>query len=308
MIGANEAIAEVLERIADLVEAQRGNPHRVRAYRSAAQTLRSLEQPVEAVLRDEGREGLMRLPGIGRSMAALVDEYVHTARVALLERLEGQVSPEDLFTTVPGVGEQLAHRIHDSLGVETLEELELAAHDGRLESVPGLGPRRARGIRDSLAAILGRSSRRHARHRRWVESGRRPPVEADPRASARTRPDVAVLLDVDAEYRRRAEAGELRTIAPRRFNPEGRSWLPVLHTERGGWAFTALYSNTARAHRLGTTRDWVVIYFERDGEEDQCTVVTEHRGTLAGRRVVRGREAECAGRLGPGDHPLPRAS
>ena len=98
---------------------------------------------------------------------------------------------------------------------------------------------------------------------------------------------------MDAEYRRRAAAGELRRIAPRRFNPGGQAWLPVLHVDRDGWSFTALYSNTARAHELGTTRDWVVVYAERDGREDQCTVVTERSGALRGERVVRGREDEC---------------
>ncbi len=107
-------------------------------------------------------------------------------------------------------------------------------------------------------------------------------------------PAVALLLDVDAEYRRRAAAGDLPRIAPRRFNPEGKAWLPILHTRRGDWHLTALFSNTARAHDLGRTRDWVVLYFY-DGEhrEHQCTVVTETRGELAGMRVVRGREGEC---------------
>lgn len=86
-----------------------------------------------------------------------------------------------------------------------------------------------------------------------------------------------------------------RTIAPRRFNPDKKAWLPILHTERGPWSFTALFSNTARAHQLGTTDDWVVIYFERDGREGQCTVVTERPGPRAGRRVVRGREDEGSG-------------
>jgi hypothetical protein len=67
----------------------------------------------------------------------------------------------------------------------------------------------------------------------------------------------------------------------------------VLHAERDGWSFTALFSNTARAHELGKTQDWVVIFYSRDGDEGQCTVVTESRGPLAGRRVVRGRETEC---------------
>jgi putative hydrolase len=103
-----------------------------------------------------------------------------------------------------------------------------------------------------------------------------------------------MLLDVDREYREKAADGKLPTIAPRRFNPEGQSWLPVLHAQHAGWHFTALFSNTAQAHRLGTLRDWVVIYFYDDEHaEGQHTVVTETRGPLAGRRVVRGREAEC---------------
>jgi DNA polymerase (family 10) len=102
-----------------------------------------------------------------------------------------------------------------------------------------------------------------------------------------------VILDVDAEYRRKAEAGLLKTITPRRFNPEQKSFLPILHTEREGLHFTALFSNTARAHDLGKTRDWVVVYYDQDGHENQCTVVTEHHGPMTGERVVRGREREC---------------
>ncbi len=70
--------------------------------------------------------------------------------------------------------------------------------------------------------------------------------------------------------------------------------MPILHAEREGWHFTALFSNTARAHDLGRTHDWVVIYFyDDDHREDQCTVVTEAHGPMTGERVVRGREAEC---------------
>jgi hypothetical protein len=62
----------------------------------------------------------------------------------------------------------------------------------------------------------------------------------------------------------------------------------------GDWHFTALFSNTATAHQLGRTRDWVVIHFyDDDHAERQRTVVTEVRGALRGRRVVRGREPEC---------------
>jgi hypothetical protein len=108
-------------------------------------------------------------------------------------------------------------------------------------------------------------------------------------------PSVDILLDVDREYRDKAKAGSLPKIAPRRMNPEGKAWLPVLHTRFGPWHFTALFSNTERAHELHRIFDWVVIFYsDPEGGEGQATVVTERRGTLTGQRVVRGREPECA--------------
>jgi len=284
---SNQDVTDVFEQVADLLEAQHANRFRVRAYREGARAVRALDQSVFEILDRGGPKQLEKLPGIGKSLAATIEELGHSGRLRLLERLLGEVSPEDLFTTVPGIGEDLAHRIHQELGTESLEELELAAHDGRLLTVHGFGERRVRGVREALASTLARSTRRRARLVRLRERT----VEGVPR-----RPSVERLLEVDARYRRLAGEGKLRRITPRRFNPAGEAWLPIMHLDLGGWFFTALYSNSARAHDLGRNRDWVVIYYERDGHEEQATVVTETRGPLAGRRVVRGRETEC-GRL-----------
>jgi hypothetical protein len=267
--------------MAELLHAQQANPFKVGAYRRAADTVERLPVGVRDVLAQQGREGLDALPGIGRGIAGAIAEMLATGRWAQLDRLRGSLEPATLFQTVPGVGPELAERIHDALGIETLEALEVASHDGRLDAVPGVGPRRAAAIRAALAEILGRSGL----VRRTL------PSEA---AAAGSEPPVAMLLDVDREYRDKAQAGALPRIAPRRFNPGGEAWLPVLHVERAPWHFTALYSNTARAHELGRTRDWIVLYFHDDDHvERQRTVVTETRGSLQGRRVVRGREAEC---------------
>jgi hypothetical protein len=285
----NQDIADVLGRISDLLEAQDADRYRVNAYRRAAKVILDLTQSAAGMAASDDNQKLEDLPNIGKSIAGTIRQYVRSGRNGLLERLEGQIAPEDLLTTVPGIGEALAWRIHTELDIVTLEELELAAHDGRLEEVEGIGRRRAEAIRDSVGAILIRSSRRRAkRMRRFERTGE----STGPGSSAVT-PSVGAILEIDAEYRQRAGAGKLKTIAPRRFNPEGRSWLPIMHADREGWHFTTLFSNTARAHELKRTRDWVVIYFERDGLEDQCTVVTEPGGPLKGRRVVRGREKEC---------------
>jgi hypothetical protein len=274
----SQSIAGRLRQAAELLQAQGANPYRVAAYRNAAQSVGRTDVDLRAILARRGRAGLAELPSIGIGIAGAIAEMLETGRWTQLERLRGSLDPTMLFRTVPGIGPELAERIHDTLGIETLEALEVACHDGRLEHVPGVGPRRAAAIRGAIADILDIARL----HRRLPAPS---PVE----------PTVQMLLDIDREYRERAAAGRLTLITPRRFNPSGKAWLPVLHAQRDPWHFTALFSNTARAHELGRTHDWVVLHFDHDHDaERQRTVVTEHRGRLAGRRVVRGRETECA--------------
>jgi putative hydrolase len=105
---------------------------------------------------------------------------------------------------------------------------------------------------------------------------------------------VSLILDIDQEYREKAAAGKLKQIAPRQYNPKRIAWLPILTTTHKGYKFTVLFSNTQRAHELGKTNDWVVVYYEKGEGENQCTVVTEQKGSLKSKRVIRGREKECA--------------
>jgi DNA polymerase (family X) len=273
---SNKEIARQLDRVADLLEDLEANPFRVRSYRGAAEELRGLRRSAADLYAEGGAARLREIPSVGRALAGAIAEIVETGRLRLLDRLEAESCPIEAFKRLPGVGDGLAHRIHDELGVTTLEELEVAAHDGRLEAMAGIGPKRARGIRDALSVKLARTLRPTPEPTRWEQ-----------------RPSVALLLDVDKEYRWRARTGQLRRIAPRRFNPGGDAWLPIMEVEREGWELRALFSNTQRAHELGRTRDWVVIYYHRDGDHGQATVVTARTGKLRELRVVRGREPEC---------------
>jgi hypothetical protein len=268
----NAEVASILERVATLLAAQGASPPRVHAWEHAAAHLRALDRDVSELVAREGLLGLDRLAGIGPSLAAAIDEIVRTRQLRFLAHLEGDLGDEALFATIPGIGAALARRIATTLHIRTLEELELAAHDGRLETIRGVGTRRARTVRDSLDVLLRGSARR--------------------RSMAVDRVPVAALLDIDGTYRDLAARDALPKIAPRRFNPNQAAWLPIMHVDRDGWHFTALYSNTARAHRLGKTHDWVVIYAERDGHEVQHTIVSETEGPLVRQRVVRGRERE----------------
>ena len=271
----NDSIARCLEDVAELLQAQGANPFRVQAYRKAAATVRGLGRPVAEVYRDGGDEGLRELPGIGDRLGAGLRSLILTGRLPMLERLRGEMDPVALLQSVPGIGPKLAEHLHHDLGIDTLEELEISAHDGRLSDPGGVGPKKLAGIMDLLATRLGR-------RRTSPEQLQEPP------------PPVAEILDVDREYREKAARGELPMIAPHRFNPTHEAWLPILHTQRGERHYTALYSNTARAHKMNRVGDWVVLYYDHGQEEMQRTVITAQRGLCADERVVPGRERECA--------------
>jgi len=272
----NADVARKLDEYADLLASADENPFRVAAYHRAAVTIRSLPESLPTILEASGTGGLKSLAGIGQRIAEVIVEILQTGgRWQPLERLKGTSSPEHLFALVPGVGPELGRKIYEALHISTLEQLESAAWDGRLEQVEGFGRRRVQAVRSNLAEMLTRS---------------RIPDLPDTED-----PPVSLLLEIDRKYRTLAEQGKLRLVTPRRFNPNQEAWLPIMNESRGRWRMSALYSNTARAHQLQKTRDWVVIYYSVGAtRKRQCTVVTAgQRDVLVGKRVVRGREQEC---------------
>lgn len=287
-MNSNQQVARRLAEVADLLEIQHAAAGRVRAYRHAAETVSQLRESLAELYLREGGTGLCKLPGVGYNLAIAIRTLLVHGQLPLLDHLRGTTDVIDILSSVPGIGRVQADRLHHELHVDTLEDLEASAHDGRLATIAGFGPKRIAGVADSLAARLGR-----------VRSASAPPPVA-------TDSPVDELLDVDREYREAAAEGKLHKIVPKRFNPEHEAWLPVLHTHRGDHAYTALFSNTALAHKLQRTNDWVILYHDGDRGACQHTVVTAHTGPMNGLRVVRGRELECLAHYGLGE--MARAS
>ena len=274
-ITGNADIASRLQVYASLLEQQGDDAFRVRAYQEAADHVGAMPVALRDIFAQDGLPGLIAQPKIGRGIAAAIAEMLTSGRWSQLERLQGDTAAAQLFMTIPGIGPSLARRLADDEDIETLEELEIALQPGG-RPIPGFGRRRRQLVLSQVGERLGR-----------IRTARRGLGSVTP-------PPVDLLLDADRLYRERAAADKLRLITPKRFNPEGQAWLPIMHARRDDWHLTLMWSNTARAHELGKTRDWLVVYFRKDGQpEGRCTIVTETRGPLAGQRVVRGREAEC---------------
>ena len=272
----NVYIAEQLDTMSTLLAQQNASFFRVRAYSEAAKFVRSMTQPIRSIYEESGSKGLDALPKIGISIANAIVEILESGELSSIKRLRGTLDPEKLFQTVPTIGPQLAKSIHDQLSIDSLEALEAAANDGRLSALTGIGPRRLSAIKGSLKSILA------TRH-------------PSSRTAPNSQPPVATILEVDQAYRTADAENTLSKISLQRPGTTDVTKVPILHTERDGWRFTAIYSNTRTAQTFKRTRDWVMIYFEEDGHgQGQCTVVTEHHGPLIGKRVIRGSEDACA--------------
>lgn len=146
----NRAIAQQLLDYARFLDTRDGNLYRVRAYRLAAETVLRLDQPVVQIVTEQGRSGLEALPGIGSHLSYTIDGLVRTGEFRTMDSAGGHIDVERLFASLPGIGPHLARQIHQQLGIDSLEQLEEAAHDGRLSTLP-IGAKRLRGVIDALA-------------------------------------------------------------------------------------------------------------------------------------------------------------
>jgi DNA polymerase (family 10) len=134
----NAAIAERLEAFASLLDLSGSSFYTSRAYRRAAETIRETKAPV-AELVAAGR--VQELRGIGPGIATRLSELVETGTIAELEELELEVQPELIgLGRFLGVGPKRMVDIGKALGVTTAEDFRRAAREGRLTSVPGIGP------------------------------------------------------------------------------------------------------------------------------------------------------------------------
>ncbi|WP_292144749.1 hypothetical protein [Mesorhizobium sp.] len=151
----NLLIAGRLRDYADLLTQQGEDGFRARAFRRAADVITALDRPVEEILSQHGREGLTALPAVGTGIASAIAEMVTTGRWSQMDRLRGDLAPEVLFRTIPGIGAKLADLLAKDGQLESLEELEHAVRFGKV-AVRGIGPRRRRMIAAAIAERLGR--------------------------------------------------------------------------------------------------------------------------------------------------------
>lgn len=152
----NATFARMFSDIAAMVELKGESPFKSRAYRAASETFANLGEDIKQVWR-EGR--VDDLPGIGKAITEKVDELMRTGRLRFYDRLVAEIPPALItLTEIPHVGPKTAMLIYQKLGVQGVDDLEKALDDGRILTVPGIGERSVRTIRQGIETIRRRSA------------------------------------------------------------------------------------------------------------------------------------------------------
>jgi DNA polymerase (family 10) len=165
----NAVIAEQLERFAALLDLSGASFYSVRAYRRAAELLRSTPASISELVRN-GR--VRELRGIGPAIEARLVELVETGRIAELDELEDAVKPELVgFGRLIGLSPKRVVEVAQALGVSTPDELRTAALAGRLKEAPGVGPVREAKLLAALARERPAPRRGLLLNEAWALSG-----------------------------------------------------------------------------------------------------------------------------------------
>lgn len=145
----NLDVSRVLTTLADLLEIQGANPFRIRAYRNAVNTVNSLSRPLAAMV--EAGEDLTKLPGVGKTVAHHIIEFLETGRITRLEEVSAEI-PVTLVELVrlDGVGPKKAKKLFEQLGVKTVDDLAEQLDAGTVRELDGFGRKSAEKIKRSI--------------------------------------------------------------------------------------------------------------------------------------------------------------
>lgn len=158
----NEDIAAIFEELATLLELTGANGFRVNAHAKVARVVEGLTSDLGELARsDDALKSLEAIDGIGKSSAQKIIEFATGGSVKDLDTLRGSV-PDGLreVMKVPGLGPKTVRRLWQEAEVESLDDLEAAIEDGRLEALPRMGRKTIDNIRESIEFMKTAGDRR----------------------------------------------------------------------------------------------------------------------------------------------------
>jgi len=153
----NREIAEIFEKMADILDFKGENPFKINAYRKAARVIGDLRDDIEAIYK-EGK--LKDIPGVGAGIAKKIEEYLTTGKMTKYEEVAKGV-PDGLveLLSIQDLGPKTLAAAYDKLGVNNLDDLKRVIEDGSLAALPGMGAKKVENIRRGVKLYLASRGR-----------------------------------------------------------------------------------------------------------------------------------------------------
>lgn len=153
----NREIADIFERVSDMLEIKGEIIHRVLSYRRAAETIRDLPRDLRAI-RNEG--GLTDLDNIGKTLADKIGEMLDTGELEFYNRLAQEIPPSLVdIMHINGVGPKKAKLFWKELDITTIEQLKAAAEAGKLRDLPRMGEKSEKAVLAGIEALSRQTGR-----------------------------------------------------------------------------------------------------------------------------------------------------
>jgi DNA polymerase (family 10) len=147
----NKELADLFEKMADILEFKDENPFKISAYRKASRIIGDLTQDIEEIS-EQGE--LKNIPGIGEGMAQKIVEYLKTGKISKFEEMRKGVSDELIaIMDIPGMGPKTLSMLHREKGISNLSQLEKALEDGSLMGLFGIGEKKIENIKRGIQLL-----------------------------------------------------------------------------------------------------------------------------------------------------------
>ena len=204
----NKNIADILKVIADMLSLSDSPTTRfeVRAYQKASLTIETMQEPIEDVYRKGGTKALMELPGIGKSIAGHIEEYIRTGRIRKYEELKAKY-PVDFgsLTAISGVGAKKALILYKKLGIRNVDDLKRALDKHKIRELEGFGEKSEESIRAGIGTLESSKGR--------MLISQALPIAQDITARLRSSGLVEQVLVAGSARRMRETVGDLDILA-----------------------------------------------------------------------------------------------
>jgi len=198
-----DRIAEILVEIGTLLELKGENPFKTRAYHNAARTLEALAEPLDTLIAEDR---LGEIKGIGDALQLKITALATTGKLAYYDELKASVPPGLLaMLGIQGLGPKKVKKLHDELGIESIEQLETACKAGKVAELDGFGEKTQTKILEAIAFSRTYASKHHL-HAALVAA--EPILEA-----LRSHPDVTRCSTAGSLRRSKETIGDIDFLA-----------------------------------------------------------------------------------------------